>query len=241
MLLVHGFTGSPHSMRGWAEHHAAAGLTVRLPRLPGHGTSWQELNRTRWQDWYAVVEREFLELRRAGHPVVVTGLSAGGGLAVRLAELHPSEVAGLVLVNPSIADDDDIRKRFLWLARWLAPSLAGITNDIAKPGVTEQGYARTPLHAAWSMTKLWQAIRADLAKVRAPILVLRSSIDNVVPASSTATLLAGVSSTDVTVVELTRSYHVATLDYDAELIRERSLAFIHEQTAHLTPTVAVDP
>ena len=150
---------------------------------------------------------------------------------MRIAELHPGEVAGLVLVNPSVADDDDVRKRYLWLARWFAPSLAGLTDDIAKPGVTEQGYTRTPLHAAWSMTKLWQAIRADLHRVEAPLLVLRSSVDNVVPASSTSTLLAGVSSTEVSVVELTRSHHVATRDYDAELIRERSLAVIREVTA----------
>ncbi len=238
MLFVHGFSGSPHSMRGWAEHHAAAGLTVRLPRLPGHGTSWQELNRTRWQDWYGCVEREFAELRAAGKTVVVAGLSAGGGLAVRLAEVHPAEVAGLVLINPSVADDVDIRKRFLGTARWFVPSLAGITDDIAKPGVTEMGYARAPLHAAWSLTRLWATVRGDLAAVRCPLLVLTSAVDHVVPASSTTTLLRGVSSTEVTQVELTRSYHVATLDYDAELIRERSLAFVREVTTHLAPAAA---
>ena len=55
VLLSHGFTGSPQSLRPWAEHLAAAGYTVRLPRLPGHGTSWQEMNTTRWTDWYAEI------------------------------------------------------------------------------------------------------------------------------------------------------------------------------------------
>ena len=39
VLVCHGFTGSPRTVRPWAEHLAAAGLTVRAPRLPGHGTT----------------------------------------------------------------------------------------------------------------------------------------------------------------------------------------------------------
>ena len=57
VLLCHGFTGSPHSLRPWAEYLAAAGLSVSLPRLPGHGTTWHEMARTRWGDWYAELDR----------------------------------------------------------------------------------------------------------------------------------------------------------------------------------------
>ena len=46
VLLCHGFTGNPSSLRPWAEAIAAAGHTVHLPRLPGHGTSWQDMART---------------------------------------------------------------------------------------------------------------------------------------------------------------------------------------------------
>ena len=53
---------APQSLRPWAEHLAAAGYTVRVPRLPGHGTTWQEMNRTRWEDWYAAVDAAFREL-----------------------------------------------------------------------------------------------------------------------------------------------------------------------------------
>ena len=57
VLLCHGLTGSPASTRPWAEVLSAAGLTVDVPRLPGHGTIWQELNTTRWPDWFSAVER----------------------------------------------------------------------------------------------------------------------------------------------------------------------------------------
>ncbi len=59
VLLCHGFTGSPQSLRPWAEYLAGAGLSVSLPRLPGHGTTWQEMARTRWEDWFAEVDRAF--------------------------------------------------------------------------------------------------------------------------------------------------------------------------------------
>lgn len=80
-------------MRPLAQSLADAGLTVRLPRLPGHGTTWQELQQTRWQDWYAVLEHELTEVRKHCEQVVVIGLSMGGALVTRLA---PSMVRALV-------------------------------------------------------------------------------------------------------------------------------------------------
>src|SRR6266699_3032867 len=102
VLLYHGFTGSPQSLRPWAEYLAEAGLTVSLPRLPGHGTTWQEMAGTRWEDWYAEVDRSFDELHASTDEIFVMGLSMGACLALRLAELHGQAISGLVLVNPSI-------------------------------------------------------------------------------------------------------------------------------------------
>ena len=143
VLLCHGFTGSPQSMRPWAEHLEADGFRVVLPRLPGHGTTWQELNQTRWEDWYAHVERAFLDLRAECERVFVCGLSMGGGLAIRIAEQHGDAVAGVAVVNPSIASADP-RMRALPVLRHLVPSLAGIGSDIALPDVLEGGVRPQP-------------------------------------------------------------------------------------------------
>jgi len=94
VLLCHGFTGCPQSLRPWAEAMAKAGHTVRLPLLPGHGTTWQDMNRTTWRDWYGCVEDAFRELRARCDAVVVGGLSMGGALALRLAEQHGTAVSG---------------------------------------------------------------------------------------------------------------------------------------------------
>ena len=224
VLLCHGFTGSPRSMRPWAEHLEADGFRVVLPRLPGHGTTWQEMNQTRWEDWYGHVDRAFTDLRAECDRVFVCGLSMGGGMAIRIAEQHGDAVAGVAVVNPSIGSADP-RMRALPVLRHLVPSLAGVANDIALPDVLEGAYERSPLHAAWSLTRMWRDIQQHLDRVDQPLLIFKSAKDRVVDELSLTLIKAGVSSRDLTVVTLERSYHVATLDYDAELIFTSSSAF----------------
>jgi carboxylesterase len=225
VLLSHGFTGSPYSMKPFAEHLAAQGYGVAVPRLPGHGTQWQELNTTRWQDWYAVLDAELDKLRQNHDRVFVAGLSMGGCLALRLAEEHGTEIAGVIVVNPSVSSDDK-RLRALPVLQRLVPSLPGIANDIKKPGVTENAYDRMPLKALYSLSRLWKLTRADLAKVTQPLLLFRSTVDHVVEPSSSRRVLEAVSSRDVTETLLEDSYHVAVLDNDAERIFTDSAAFI---------------
>jgi carboxylesterase len=229
VLLCHGFTGSPASMRPWAEHLAGAGCSVSLPRLPGHGTTWQELSRTRWEDWYAELAGAFQRLRDRCDHVVVCGLSLGGCLALRLAEAEGSGVAGLVLVNPALASDD-AALRAVPILRHVLRSRPGITNDIKNPGVDEGGYDRVPLRAVHSMLALWRLTRDDLPKVTSPLLLLRSAEDHVVDQSSARVIMSRVSSTDVEERLLHDSYHVATLDHDAETIFRWSAAFISRVT-----------
>ena len=228
VLFVHGFTGSPASLRPWAEAVGAAGYRVSLPRLPGHGTTWQELAVTSWTDWYAGAERAYTELAAVCDRVIVAGLSMGGALSLRLAAHHP-EVAGLVLVNPALGSVDRRSVLAPLLARFV-PTVASIGNDINKPGADEGSYDTTPLAAVGQLNRLFADVRATLDLVTCPVLVFRSRTDHVVPASSTETILRQVSSRDVTEVVLERSYHVATLDDDADLITSGTLEFL----AHLT-------
>jgi carboxylesterase len=228
VLLCHGFTGSAKSMIGWARHLEAAGFQVLLPRLPGHGTTWQECNQTAWTDWYGCVDEAFTVLRARCEQVFLAGLSMGGALSLRLAEQHGAAVSGLVLVNPTI-NLTDPRMHALPILR-LLPSLGGIANDIAKPGEVEFGYHRLPLRALYSATLLWADVRRNLSRVDQPLLVYRAINDHVVDASSVRLIKAGVRSSDQTYIELQRSYHVATLDYDADDIFEGSVAFFRRLT-----------
>ncbi|MEU6779059.1 alpha/beta fold hydrolase [Nonomuraea angiospora] len=223
VLLCHGFTGTPQSLRPWGEFLAAHGVSVSLPRQPGHGTTWQEMNRTRWEDWYAEVEKAFADLQGRCPDVFVAGLSLGGCLALRLAEVHGPAIAGVIAVNPSITNDVPLLK-LAPLLKWFVPSVPGVANDVKKPGVTELAYDRTPVKAAASLPSLWSLVQADLAKVTQPLLVFHSTEDHVVKPTSVAIIRAKVP--QATIEELSDSYHVATLDNDADRIFAGSLDFI---------------
>lgn len=225
VLLLHGFTGSPASMRPWGEALAEFGWSVRVPRLPGHGTRWQDMNITTWEDWYSEAERNLLELSERCARVFVCGLSMGGALTLRLAEQHGDAIAGIVLVNPAVHTERKDRY-LLPFVKHLVGSFPGISNDIAKPGMDEVAYDRTPLKAAHSMMAMWSHVRDDIALVRQPLLLFRSAQDNVVEASNAEWILTHVASTDTEEVVLPNSYHVATLDHDAQTIVDGSVQFI---------------
>ncbi|MER5766767.1 alpha/beta hydrolase [Streptomyces sp. NPDC001985] len=225
VLLCHGFTGSPQSLRPWADYLAERGLTVSLPLLPGHGTRWQDLRITGWQDWYAEVDRELRELSARCSQVFVLGLSMGGALTLRLAARHGDAVRGIVVVNPA-NKVHGITAAALPVLRHFVRSTAGVADDIAKPGAHEVGYDRVPLHAANSLRDFLRVVDRELPRVTQPMLLLHSPRDHVVPPVDSARILGRVSSTDVREVLLEHSYHVATLDLDAERIFEESHAFI---------------
>ena len=225
VLLSHGFTGSPASVVPWGRYLAEQGYAVSVPLLPGHGTSWQEMTRTTFADYYAALEAAFETLRARTDAVVVGGLSMGGCLALWLAANRPDDVAGLVLVNPAVASTNK-QLLALPLLKHVLKAVPAIGNDIKKPGVDEHAYDKTPLRPLATMVSAWKQVRADLPKVRAPLLLFRSAEDHLVDPSSARIILGTVSSREATETVLTDSYHVATLDNDAPVIFEESAAFV---------------
>lgn len=229
VLLVHGFTGSPASMRPWAEDLHARGYSVSVPLLPGHGTRWQDMQRTTFDDWYGEADAAFLKLQAEHDKVVVCGLSMGGLIGLNLALEHGREISGLVVVNPAVSTTrKDVK--LLPVLKHVVPAFPAIGNDIAKPGMDEHAYPKTPLKAAHSMFAAMDRTRARLEEITLPLLMLRSSVDHVLDPSSGRILMARVSSRDLEEVVLKNSFHVATLDNDAPVIFDRSAAFIARVT-----------
>ena len=227
-LIIHGFTGSPQSMKPLAYAFAEAGYTVELPLLPGHGTTPQDMAATTWADWSSTVETAYRELAARCERVVVAGLSMGGSLTAWLGTRHP-EIAALIAVNPLIDPNAPI-----WAALVAAGQAAeedflpAVGSDIAKPGVAESAYDAVPVGSLLDLTAPLNALVADLGSITSPLLVFVSPQDHVVDPSSSS-LLAEKATGPVEVVELDRSYHVATLDFDRDLINERSVAFANSR------------
>lgn len=227
LLLCHGFTGSPQSMRPWAEDHAARGWDVDLPLLPGHATSERELAGTTWQDWYGCVRDAALALSAEHGPIAVGGLSMGGALALALAEDPQLEgrIAAVVAVNPGMTLPAAAN-----VAELIAPvvrTLPGIGSDIAREDAAEEAYARLPVRAVAQLRRLFRRTRRDLGAVQVPLLLATSREDHTVPPADSDIVAAGVRG-PVERLPLPRSYHLATLDHDADLLFETSARFLDE-------------
>jgi carboxylesterase len=216
-------------MKPWGEALAAEGFAVSVPRLPGHGTTWQEMATTTYDDWYDAIDRACAELEQRCDVVVVGGLSMGGTLALDLAA-HHREIAGLLLVNPAVGSTN---KQLLALPalKFLVKAMPGIGNDIKKPGAQEYGYDKTPLKSLHTLVRAWKRVRGELPAVTCPVLLFRSAEDHVVDPSSARIILGTISSRDATEVILRDSYHVATLDNDADRIFADSVEFVRRVTA----------
>jgi carboxylesterase len=234
ILVLHGFTGNPVSMRPLALALAGEGFAIEMPLLPGHGTDWRDLQRRSWREWAAEAGAALDRLAERTRARVAVGLSGGATLSLRLAQTRGQDLAGIALINPSVFSGDR-RLKALPLLKRVLPSVPAIGNDIAKPGADERCYDRTPLRALASFVQLQREVRGTLPQVTCPTLVLTSRSDHVVEPENSQVVLDGIAATDTEHVWLERSYHVATLDHDAELIVERVTAFIHRVTGAAPP------
>jgi len=230
VLVLHGFTGNPQSMRGLAEAFAAAGYSVELPLLPGHGTSIDDMLETGWSDWSGAAELAFCELESRCEKVVVAGLSMGGTLATWLAARH-TEVAGLVAVNPAVEPAGeafaDILKMTLEQGTAVMPAIG---NDVADPDQRELAYDGVPVAPLLTLIEAQTELSSLLADIVCPTLLVTSRNDHVVPPSNSDYLAERVRG-PVERVFLDRSFHVATLDYDRADIESRAVAFANQVTS----------
>ena len=132
-------------MRGVAQTFADAGFHVELPRLPGHGTSVEDMMTTGWADWTAGVEAAYQALAERAERIVVCGLSMGGSLTLWTALQHP-EVRGIACVNPAAYR---LPQEILDMVQGMIDEgtsvMPGIGSDIAEPDVVEPAYEGTPL------------------------------------------------------------------------------------------------
>ena len=226
VLVIHGFTGSTQSMLPYGESLAARGYTVKGPRLPGHGTTVEDMASRKYTEWTGEAEKALKELSGRCARVYVTGLSMGGTLTLWLAARHPDKIAGIIPVN-ALALTRPIFKMapFLKILR----TVPGVGSDIKKPECKESCYEKVPVAAVCELTKLLAEMREGLPRVKAPALVIASRVDHVVAEPANAEyIMANLGSAEKELLWLDNSYHVATLDNDAPLIFERAADFIEK-------------
>jgi carboxylesterase len=227
VLVIHGFTGNVESIRPWAEGFHEAGFTVLAPTLPGHGTTVEDLNTKNWMDWYKKVEDSFLELQKSCDRIFVAGFSAGGALALRLAQIRGGEFEGVLLCNAAIFDDRKILKALPLLKRIIPTTRTGLM-DVKKQIQKRTSYDRLPLKALDSLRKLWKITEENLYMVDLPLFVGYSVDDHVVHPINSETIIDNVSSSAIREVIFEDSYHNVSWDNDANVLIEESVRYIQE-------------
>jgi carboxylesterase len=231
VLMVHGFTGSPASMRPVGAWLATQGMAVEGVRLPGHGTSIDDLRSRRWTEWVNEAGRGLDSLRARCRTIVAFGQSMGGAVVMRLVASRPGDVEGIGLANPYVFD---VRHLVIPIGRLFLREVGGVANDIAKPGEDENADERMPVPAVAEMAAMLRRVRRDLPSIRVPVLVFVSGEDHVIPKASARRVFERIGSDRKELVPCPRSYHVVTLDHDAPLVCERVLGFARELDAGRT-------
>lgn len=234
VLVIHGFTGNPSSMTPQAKAFAAAGYHVEQPRLPGHGTTLEDMMTTDWSDWSGEAATAYDRLAVRADQIVVIGLSMGGTLTLwtGLQRQSDPKLKGLICVNAATAPQpDDVMEMIQEMIDEGNEVMPGIGSDIADPDVEEIAYEGTPLKQLMSLSNDGLApISARYGELSVPILIFSSVDDHVVPQESSFHL-RDTAGGEVEFVTLERSFHVATQDYDKDLINERSIEFIARVTS----------
>jgi len=220
VIAVHGFTASPIATRPLGQYLAAAGYTVEVPLLPGHGTSHHDLAQTRYADWAGAVERLLDHFAARCDRVVLLGHELGGTIALDIAARRPDAVAALVVINPRLSPPARARTRSGGVLHRLLPLLpraaVGLpADDLVQGGAEERAYAWVPTGAARSLWAALPRVHARLPAVTAPVLVIRSPEDHTVAESDGRQVLAAVGSPRTEELICRGSSHVPQLDVDA--------------------------
>ena len=196
------------------------GVTVKGIRLPGHGTTVEEMKKTGWRDWLGEAERGFDELAGKCKKVSVVGLSMGGTLTLRLCETRPVFRAVPICAALKVFDRTMKYANFAWpFVHYTKDSPHKVYENFLNE--YNESYDKTPVRCAAQLNILMRKTKRDLSKITCPLLVVRAAQDITVHPDSVDWVMALASSREKRLLELKKSPHVCTLGPDREeLFRE---------------------
>ncbi len=233
VLLIHGFTSTCYSMHELGTTIFESGLDTRGILLPGHGTQWQDLERTSWNDWYTAVEFTFLELKKTYKRVFICGQSMGGSIGLLLSTYRPLD--GIIALGSGVK----IFNRtlfFLPVIKYFIPYIKkqngpDIKDKIA--GQKEIHYHEMPTKSIDQLQKLLKQLRKRLPQVNCPVLLIHGRQDHTFAYSNMETILNNITSQEKRGITLENTYHLVSLDFDKDFVQKECIRFIKQMTSSL--------
>lgn len=226
-MLVHGWGGTPQSMRFLGDRLKQAGITAFAPLLPGAGTCAADLAKTRAADWVHAAEDHLLALHERCPDVFVVGLSMGAILTLYLGATFPEVLSGIVVINGGVRfnSPDLARMAFRRDLPEVIPSWdeTWLLKDSSQVEVAYREMARTTLPDVLGLAKVVEEL---LPALTVPTLIIQSSEDKVISPENGPFTLDRIASTDKRLLRLPNSYHVATMDYDRSLVAQEVIGFV---------------
>lgn len=234
-LLVHGFVGSRIDYNDLGEILQARGLTVRLMRLPGHGTFPVDHATTTREELIRSVQEEYLALKHSHPQVALVGFSMGGALSIQTAASMP--VDRMVLIAPYfgvthrwyyILPAEFWNGMLSWMIPYVVKSNAFTCVNIEEAKEKLFSYKVISTRGAGELIRLGKETRdpAILARVTCPVLVLHSHGDQAASPSRSEEAFEMLGSKDKRFVWYERSNHHILWDYDREAAKQEIVDFL---------------
>jgi len=227
VLVLHGFLGNLKTIDYQVQFFRTQSFLVEAPTLRGHNTVYTDLDKVKFTDWIEDAESAYKNLSSKANKVFVFGLSMGGALALHLEAHHP-EILGGILVNHALSLYPNWKLKFLPIIKYFVKYIYSPGSDIKDKTQKNLAYDYIPTGALLEFLRLISLVKKELPLVTQPQLIFKSIEDHVIPQDSVEITLKRISSKQKEVVFLKNSYHVATVDFDKDIICEKSLEFINK-------------
>ena len=225
VLLLHGLTANPNSVKEMGIFLAQEGYTVYAPVIKGHGTSVFDLEKTNYMDWRKSAEDAYGLLAKNHTKIYIVGTSLGGLLALDLGANH--KIDGLIIVNAPIELKTELMK-ILPIIYLVSPySIRGLFTLEELPIATElKLYDTLPLKSIAQLKSYLEFVKPQLKKINSPVLVVQSAKDDIVELESATFILNNVNSNKKEMLLLKDSTHINIAAKDKEILKQRGHKFI---------------
>jgi len=231
VVICHGYSSTRQSM-GYltnkilaSQNHSVIEIT-----LPGHDNTYSEMKDTKMSDWIEYVEYTILRLKAIGcKKVFFVGLSMGGSLGL-LASIN-YKLSGVIAINHAYYYTDWRAYLFYWIPflHWFIKENKSTGQDIKDPAAHEVFYNPCWTKSLRELTRVMYTLRNNIKKIKCPVLIIKSKDDHVIKYESGKDTVDALVCSDKTYVEVINSYHIATLDYDKDIIADSVISFINNR------------